>query len=351
MTGDIFRQTPPDPPSDPPPDQPGERRRVAQVTGLAGAGRASILRALEDIGYEATDNPPLDLIEGLVRSIDDGGSRLVALGVDARSRSFTPERVLELRDRLRLVPNMRVDLVFAWAEEVVLLRRFTETRRRHPLSPRGRVADGIAAEIQLIAPLHERADWVIDTSDLPLARLREQIDHHFSAASGEISGRQALSISLISFAFPAGLPREAELVFDARFLRNPFYDPALRSGTGLDPTVAAYVAADADYAAFIASLTGMLDLLLPRFVQEGKKYATVAIGCTGGRHRSVTIVEHLASYLTETGWRVTATHRELAREGILPRQDNSTEPPAPTSPKAPETLANPETHSLSTPEQ
>ena len=315
---------------------PPEKRRVALVTGLAGAGRASILRALEDVGYEATDNPPLDLIEGLVRSIDDGGARQVALGVDARSRSFTPERVLELRDRLRAIPDMRVDLIFAWAEEEVLLRRFTETRRRHPLSPRGRVSDGIGAETRLIAPLHERADWVIDTSDLPLARLRQQIDTYFGTGAEEVSGRQALSISLISFAFPAGLPREAELVFDARFLRNPFYDPTLRPGSGLDEAVAAYVAADPDYDKFIAALTGMLDLLLPRFVQEGKKYATVAIGCTGGRHRSVTIVEHLARYLSENGWRATATHRELAREGI-PRQEGRTDyqtasQPVPESP-------------------
>lgn len=315
-----------------------ELRRVALVTGLAGAGRASILRALEDVGYEAIDNPPLDLIEGLVNSIEGGGARLVALGVDARSRSFTPERVLELRDRLRGIAGMRVDLVFAWAEEVVLLRRFTETRRRHPLSPRGRVADGIAAETRLIAPLHELADWVIDTSDLPLAQLRQQIDAYFGIAAGAQEGRQSLSISLISFAFPAGLPREAELVFDARFLRNPFYDTALRPKTGLDAAVAAHVAADPDYAVFMDRLTGLLDLLLPRFLQEGKKYATVAIGCTGGRHRSVTVVEHLASHLTEQGWRVTATHRELAREGLLPRQD-----------AANASSADPETASLSKP--
>jgi UPF0042 nucleotide-binding protein len=315
-----------------------EPRRVALVTGLAGAGRASILRALEDVGYEAIDNPPLDLIEGLVNSIDGGGARMVALGVDARSRSFSPERVLALRDRLRAIPGMRVDLVFAWAEEVVLLRRFTETRRRHPLSPRGRVSDGIAAETRLIAPLHELADWVIDTSDLPLAQLRQQIDGYFGIAAEAPGGRQSLSISLISFAFPAGLPREAELVFDARFLRNPFYDTALRPRTGLDADVAAYVAADPDYATFIDRLTGLLDLLLPRFLQEGKKYATVAIGCTGGQHRSVTIVEQLASHLTEQGWRVTATHRELAREGLLPGQD-----------AAPAPQADPETAPLSKP--
>jgi UPF0042 nucleotide-binding protein len=315
--------------------EPPEMRRVAVVTGLAGAGRASILRALEDIGYEAVDNPPLDLIDGLVTSITQGGAPLVALGVDARSRSFTPERVLELRDRLRSIPDMRVDLVFAWATETVLLRRFTETRRRHPLAPRGRVSDGIAAEVALIAPLHERADWVIDTSDLPLALLRQQIDAQFGPGAGAPEGgRQSLSISLISFAFPAGLPREAELVFDTRFLRNPFYDPALRPRTGLDPEVAAHVAADPDYPAFMARLGEMLDLVLPRFVQEGKKYATIAIGCTGGRHRSVTVAEHLASHLAEGGWRVTTTHRELAREDLAPGPS-----PRNQAPPAPESLA------------
>lgn len=328
-----------------------ERRRVALVTGLAGAGRASILRALEDVGYEAIDNPPLDLIDGLVASVAGGGAPLVALGLDARSRSFTPERVLQLRDRLRALPDIRVDLVFAWAEETVLMRRFTETRRRHPLSPKGRVADGIAAEVRLIAPLHERADWIVDTSDLPLAKLRQQIDGYFGPNAVD-SERQALSITLISFAFPAGLPREAELVFDARFLRNPFYDPALRPGTGIDRAVAAYVEADPDYAAFFARLTDMLALVLPRFVQEGKKYATIAIGCTGGRHRSVALVEHLASHLNEAGWRVASTHRELAREGIFPRQNTRNEAPPPPAPDTdnPDT-DTPENHALSRPDR
>ena len=236
--------------------------------------------------------------------------------------------MLELRDRLRRLPDTQVDLVFAWAEETVLLRRYNETRRRHPLSPKGTVAEGIAAEMALITPLYELADWVIDTSTLPLAELRQQIDAFFATAPEETAGRNALAISLISFAFPAGLPREANLLFDARFLRNPFYDPALRPGTGLDAAVAAYVTADPDYHQFVARLTGLLDLVLPRFVQEGKKYATVAVGCTGGRHRSVAVAEHLASHLIQTGWRVTTTHRELAREGIPPRQNQRYAPSA-----------------------
>jgi UPF0042 nucleotide-binding protein len=178
------------------------------------------------------------------------------------------------------------------------------------------VIEGIVAEQALTAPLHEAADLVIDTTDLPLPALRRLIERRYGpqAIAGEQGG---LSVSLLSFAFPAGLPRDADMVFDARFLRNPHYVSALKPRTGLDPEVGAYVEADADFPEFFARLADMLALLLPRFVQEGKKYVTIAVGCTGGRHRSVHIVEKLASKLTETGWRVTTTHRELAREGSL----------------------------------
>ena len=284
------------------------------VSGLSGAGKASILRALEDIGFEAVDNPPLDIIEELVSSA--GGTRRIAVGVDARSRGFDAQSVLATLARLKRNPALRAQLVFAWADESVLLRRFTETRRRHPMAPLGRVSDGIAAEQLLTAPLHSAADLVVDTSDLPLASLRQLIEHRYGANAAE-APQLGLSLSLISFAFPAGLPRESDIVLDARFLRNPHYVPELRDRTGQDADVSAYVAADPDYPAFFAKVTELLALVLPRFVQEGKKYATVAVGCTGGHHRSVTVVEQLASHLAQTGWRVTTTHRELAREGIL----------------------------------
>lgn len=287
-------------------------QRVLLVSGLSGAGKASVLRALEDIGFEAVDNPPLEMIESLVHRTDAG--RGLAVGVDARSRGFDAEAVLGTLARLRLNPQLRPELVFAWAEEPVLLRRFTETRRRHPLSPQGRVVDGIHAEQQLVAPLQAAADLVIDTSDLPLAALRQLIERRYVA--GEGAERQAgLSVSLVSFAFPAGLPRDADMVLDARFLRNPHYDQALRPLTGSDPAVAAYVEADPDFAAFFDRITSLLNLVLPRFVQEGKKYATIAVGCTGGRHRSVAIVERLSTYLSNLGWRTSASHRELSREG------------------------------------
>lgn len=291
------------------------------VSGLSGAGRASILRTLEDLGYEAVDNPPITLTEALVGRAE----RHLAIGLDARSRGFDAAAVLNTLERLRLNPELQPELVFAYADEAALLRRFTETRRRHPLAPNGRVVDGIAREVELTAPLREAADLVIDTSDTPLPGLRRLIEARFSDSGTAAFG---LIVSLMSFAYPKGLPREADLVFDARFLRNPHYDPMLRPLTGLDASVAAYVEADPDFAAYFGQIEAMLALLLPRFVQEGKKYVTIAIGCTGGRHRSVRIVEKLAEnlgagrvladgLLDAEGCQFTVAHRELAREGVV----------------------------------
>ena len=211
-------------------------------------------------------------------------------------------------------------MLYLYADEAALLRRYTETRRRHPMAPQGRVLDGIAAEIGLTASLREAADLAIDTSDLPLASLRQLIEGHFGAGSARQA--PALVVTLLSFGYPQGLPKEADLVFDARFLRNPYYDPLLRPHTGLDPDVGAYVAADADFSRFFNCLAQMIELLLPRFVQEGKKYATIAIGCTGGRHRSVYLVEQLSNHLVGLiaakglRWRLHVSHRELVKEGL-----------------------------------
>ena len=298
-----------------------ERMRVVLVSGLSGGGKASVLRALEDLGYEAVDNPPLHMLEDIVGRSE----RKLAIGVDARTRGFDANLVLQTLQRLRTNPALRPELVYAWADQTTLLRRYTETRRRHPLAPQGRVSDGIAQEEMLTAPLRDGADLVIDTSELPLASLRQLIERQFGAGSDADESR--LVVSLISFAYPLGLPLEADLVFDARFLRNPHYDPILQPRTGLDPEVAAFVEADPDFPAFFGKLTEMIEMLLPRFLQEGKKYATITIGCTGGRHRSVHLVEklanHLASRIAATqaagganpGWRLHVIHRELAREG------------------------------------
>ena len=303
--------------SDPP--CPAPTRRIVVVTGLSGAGKSTILHVLEDLGYETVDNPPLPLIDEVVARGEGG----LAIGVDARTRGFDAEATLATLARLRDDARLRPELVYAWADEGALLRRYTETRRRHPLAPRGRVADGIAAEEALTSRLRHAADLVIDTTDLPQPALRRLVEQRYAQDDAAGDPRAGLVVSLISFAFPAGLPREADLVFDARFLRNPHYDPDLRPRTGLDPSVGAYIEADPDFFTFLRQLRDLLGLLLPRFVQEGKRYATVAVGCTGGRHRSVHVVELLAAELGgarlgeagpgDHGWRVTRTHRELGK--------------------------------------
>ncbi|MCP1216269.1 RNase adapter RapZ [Acetobacter orientalis] len=295
-------------------------RRILLVSGLSGAGKSSILRILEDLDHEVIDNPPLGMLDDIVARAE----RPVAIGVDSRTRGFDASAVLEALARLRVNPNLRVELIYATAEENVLLSRYTATRRRHPLALHGSIKEGIEEEILLTAPLRAAADLVIDTSDMPPPELRQFVESRFSP--WQDSSGQGLTVALMSFAFPAGLPREADIVFDARFLRNPHYDPQLAPKTGLDADVAAYVAHDADYKPFLHQIHSMLQLVLPRFVQEGKKYATIAIGCTGGRHRSVTLVEALAQKLSAPDgmgryqgsgqWPIMIMHRELARQGL-----------------------------------
>ncbi len=279
------------------------------VTGLSGAGKASVLNLLEDLGYETVDNPPLSILESLV----EDGTMPLAAGIDTRTRGFDAAQVKRAIHALRARPGVAATLVFVTAEEPVLLRRYTETRRRHPLAPGGalgtRVADGIAREAAILEPLRDEADLVVDTSDLPLPALRRLVEERFRPEDSP-----GMSVLLQSFGYPKGLPREADLVFDVRFLRNPHYVPELKPLTGKDSGVAAYVAADPDFPGFWQRLTGFIDPLLPRYVAEGKKYLTVAIGCTGGRHRSVLVTERLSDHLRSLGWRVDVTHRELSAE-------------------------------------
>jgi UPF0042 nucleotide-binding protein len=279
---------------------------VVLVTGLSGAGKASILRVLEDLGYETVDNPPLSVLEALVGD----GDQPLAAGVDSRTRDFDAAAALRLLERLRLRPDIAVTLVFATAEADVLLRRYTETRRRHPMAPGGplgtSVAEGIAQEAALMDPLRVTADLLVDTSDLPLPDLRRMIERRFGAEGGA-----GMGVSVVSFSYAKGLPREADLVFDMRFLRNPHYVDALRPLTGRDAAVAAYIEADPDFGPFWRCMTEMLGPLLPRYAQEGKKYLTIALGCTGGKHRSVLAAERLAHHLQTHGWRVDVIHREL----------------------------------------
>ncbi len=294
--------------------------RVVLVSGLSGAGKLSVLRALEDLGFEAVDNPPLAMLEEMVSRARGH----LAVGIDARTTGFDPAAVLLSMARLRDDPRLRPELVYVRAEEAVLLRRFSETRRRHPLAPTERVSDGIAREQILTAPLREAADLVLDTSELPLATMRAMMERRYGGA--DPTEAPGLAVTLISFSYAHGLPRDADLVFDARFLRNPHYVPILREQTGRDPEVGAYIEGDPDFPAFLRMIKGLLDLLLPRFVQEGKTYLTISVGCTGGRHRSVYIVETLARHLSagaggKRGWRLYVAHRELARESTNQAQE------------------------------
>ena len=296
--------------------------RAVIVTGLSGAGKASILRALEDLGYEAVDNPPLDLLEQLVTRSESP----LAVGVDCRTRGFDSGAILETLRRLRAKPGLRPELVYARADDSVLLRRFTETRRRHPMALLGRVSDGIAAEAELTRPLRDAADLVLDTTELSLPALRRMVDQRFRTRKDGVPG---MLVTVQSFAFPAGLPQDADMVFDARFLRNPHYVTELRPGTGTDPDVAAYIEADPDHGPFLSAMLHLLDLVLPRFLLEGKKYATIAIGCTGGRHRSVLLAEQVAGHLARNaereGWHVAVSHRELAAQAAVRSVQNAQE--------------------------
>lgn len=281
------------------------RRRLLVVTGLSGAGHTTALKFLEDMGYEAVDNLPIFLLAGLMTAGGDL-SRSMAIGVDCRTRDFSAAALGEQLDRLEADAGYEVRLLFLDCADEALRRRFTETRRRHPLALDRPVSDGIRQERTLLAAMRDRADVVMDTTALSTADLRRELRGHFAL------DRQAeTTISVTSFSYRRGLPREADLVFDARFLHNPHYDPALRPLTGRDPPVGERIAADPFYGRFFAALTELLLPLLPRFEREGKSYLTIAVGCTGGRHRSVYVAEQLAGWLAAQGRSVTIRHRDL----------------------------------------
>ncbi len=278
--------------------------RVVLVTGLSGAGRSLALDILEDLGFEVIDNPPLELLEAIVA---DPLDRSVALGIDIRTRNFAVETVTDCLARLRGNPQLSASLLFMECDDEVLQRRYTESRRRHPLA-RGRpLKDGIVDERRLIAPLRDQADLLVDTTNLTPADLRQYLNARLTSPQAE----EGMEVFVTSFAYRHGLPRSADLVFDVRFLKNPHYDAELRVQTGLDPGVAAFIEADPEFQPFYDRLTGMLEQLLPLYEKEGKSYLTIAIGCTGGRHRSVMTGERLARRLESAGYRVTTGHRDL----------------------------------------
>jgi len=289
--------------------------RLLLITGMSGAGKTATLKALEDMGYEAVDNLPLSLLADLIGPLNSTHGAF-AIGVDIRTRDFGVDPMLRQIESLVARPDLDVRLVFLDCEDEILRQRYTETRRRHPMSVERReadgatrdrrVTDGITHERQLLVPLRDRADLVIDTSQISLNELRQVLSGHFA-----LDAETPFSISVISFSYRHGVPREADLVFDVRFLRNPHYAAELRPLTGRDDAVGRFIAADSGFAQFFTGLTGLLDPLFPRFRAEGKSYLTIAIGCTGGQHRSVYVAERLAAWLETIGERPTVQHREI----------------------------------------
>ncbi len=280
-------------------------RRLTLVTGMSGAGRTTALRALEDAGYEAVDNLPLSLLSSLIRP-DDMPGRPVAIGIDTRTRGFATAPVLAALDRVRGQPEIEAKLVFVDCDDEVLRRRFTETRRRHPLAMDRAVTDGIRLERALLRDLRDRADLIVDTSSLSQADLKRRIQDSLA-----LEAPAGLAVQVISFAYRNGLPRDADLVFDVRFLSNPHYQPELQPLSGRDAPVAAFIERDSGCAGFLDGLTAMLGALLPRYEREGKSYLTIAVGCTGGRHRSVYIAERLAAWLQAQSRDRVLLHRDL----------------------------------------
>jgi len=280
------------------------RARLLVVTGMSGAGRSTALKVLEDMGYEAVDNLPLSLLPDLLRN--SGQRPPLAIGVDVRTRDFAVPTLIGAVDRLVTEHRIELRIVFLDCEDDRLVRRYTETRRRHPLAGDRPVMDGIALERQRLAPLRDRADLVIDTTALSPGDLKRLLHGHF--ARDAIPG---ITIFVTSFSYRHGLPRDADLVLDVRFLRNPHYVAALRPLTGRDEEVGAFIAADPDFQPFFERLCAWLQPLLTRYESEGKSYLTIALGCTGGRHRSVFVAERLGQWLSQQGRPVGIGHRDL----------------------------------------
>jgi UPF0042 nucleotide-binding protein len=285
----------------------GKPPRLVMVTGLSGAGRSSALKALEDLGYDTADNLPLSLLPALLGSKP---AAPLALGISPLDRETGAEAALAALDRLDEATKGRLTLVFLDCADDKLIQRYTETRHRHPAAGDRPVSDGIALERRLAWPLRARADLAIDTTALSPGDLKRLLHGHFA-----IDSAPGIAIFVTSFSYRHGLPRDADLVLDVRFLRNPHYVASLAPLTGEDPPVAAFIEADPDFTSFFNGLRAWLGPLLPRYEGEGKSYFTIAVGCTGGRHRSVFVATRLATELAASGFRVAVDHRDLERSG------------------------------------
>jgi UPF0042 nucleotide-binding protein len=286
------------------------RARLVIITGLSGSGKSVVAKCFEDLSYYTVDNLPLPLLRQFLDNPLElvGGVDRIAVVTDVRAPGFAEEfpRLLAEIDRERIEPR----LLFLEASDEVLVRRFSETRRPHPLAPDEPVIEGIRREREMLAELRPRADMVFDTSAWSIHEIRSQVYRDFAANPGEEPG---MVVSLVSFGFKHGIPYGTDLLFDVRFLPNPHFVPGLREQTGQDPGVQAFLDQQPDFAEVVRRFEDLLAYLLPRYRRENRSYLSVAIGCTGGRHRSVAVAERLKGALEEQGWPARVIHRDISR--------------------------------------
>jgi UPF0042 nucleotide-binding protein len=297
------------------PKKSSEPQKILLITGVSGAGKTTVLKTLEDLGWETVDNFPIKLAPQLLKipasGSEDGPNTPLALGFDSRTRGFDAGALIEQIKALQTQPNLEIMTLFLDCAGVEIERRYAETRRRHPMAQDRPAMDGVAIDRNLMEPFRRWAETVVDTSKLSAYDLQQVIRERFTSEKTPHS-----TITVTSFGFSRGVPHNADLVFDLRFLRNPHWDSALRPMTGMDASVAEYVAADPKYDEAMQKIRDLLRFLLPLYDAQGKAYINIAFGCTGGRHRSVHVAETFGNWLREDGFALTVSHRNLASRPI-----------------------------------
>ena len=288
-----------------------EKFRLIIVTGMSGAGKTQACRYMEDLGYFVVDNLPPVFIPKFVELCKHAGGHVgkVVLVVDTRSREFFDTFIHILDDMDK--DDVPYEMLFMDASDPVIIRRYKETRRRHPMAPSSRISDGISKERERLAPARAKATYIIDTSELRKVDLRDKIHRIFGTSEGE-----QMNVNVVSFGFKFGMPLDADMVLDVRFLPNPFYIEAMRHKSGAVPEVAEYIAKWSVTQEFISHLDAMLDFLVPQYIKEGKSQFVIAVGCTGGMHRSVFIAKHIYDRLSAKGYPVKLEHRDLMKNDV-----------------------------------
>jgi len=284
-----------------------QQSNIVLITGPSGAGRSTAIKVFEDMGFETIDNMPLSLLPGLLSGQTNG--RQIALGVDIRTRDFSVGSVLDIHEEIKRIEGFDSTILFLDCDTNALVRRYSETRRRHPLTPDETPKFGIEREKKILSKLRLRADVLIETTNMSPHDLKQELKNWYGDADAK-----HLAIMLHSFSYKRGTPRGIDMIYDCRFLNNPYWDKSLRIMNGTDKKVVDYVKSDIRFDEFFERLLGMCEFLLPAYIDEGKAHFSLGFGCTGGQHRSVCIAEVLGKSLADSGWHVSIRHRELERQ-------------------------------------